>query len=346
MTKVRARGEKVRQFIISKVEGHPGDIAAITAKRFDLSRQAVNRHLSLLVKEDALEARGATRSRTYKLKRDQVWLGEFEVTPDLAEDVIWRTEVEPRISGLPENVLDLWHYSFTEIFNNAIDHSESARIAVEINRTAAVTDIMVKDDGVGIFRKIQQELGLLDERHSVLELAKGKLTTDPANHTGEGIFFTSRMVDKFDILSGGVFFTHDIAEDEDWALETSSNSSGTFVFMRVNNHTSRTCARVFRKFTTGDDLGFSKTIVPVELAQYGDELLVSRSQAKRMLARIDRFTSVVFDFEGVSSIGQAFSDQVFRVFANAHPHIELSIVNENAAVGAMIKRVTAAKTTD
>lgn len=340
MTKVRARGEQVRQFIISKVADHPGDIAAVTAKRFDLSRQAVNRHLGLLVDEGALEAKGTTRSRTYKLKRDQLWAGKFKLTLDLAEDVVWRNDVEPRIGSLPDNVLDLWHYSFTEIFNNAIDHSDAKHIGVVIYRTAAYTDVMVKDDGIGIFRKIQQELGLLDERHSVLELAKGKLTTDPANHTGEGIFFTIRMVDKFDILSGGVFFTHDIVEDDDWALETRTDSGGTFVFMRVNNHTSRSCAKVFSKFTTGEDLGFSKTIVPVELAQYGDELLVSRSQAKRMLSRIDCFKSVVFDFEGVTSVGQAFADQVFRVFANAHPEIEIGIINQNAAVDAMIKRAT------
>ena len=57
---------------------------------------------------------------------------------------------------------------------------------------------------MGIFKKIQKALDLLDERHAILELAKGKLTTDPKHHTGEGIFFTSRMFDEFTILSGGV----------------------------------------------------------------------------------------------------------------------------------------------
>ena len=69
------------------------------------------------------------------------------------------------------------------------------------------------DNGVGIFKKIQTELRLLDERHAILELAKGKLTTDPKRHTGEGIFFSSRMFDQFDILSGGIFFTHKFQAD-------------------------------------------------------------------------------------------------------------------------------------
>ena len=40
---------------------------------------------------------------------------------------------------------------------------------------------------------------LLDERHAILELSKDQLTTDPARHTGDGIFFTSRMFDSFDL---------------------------------------------------------------------------------------------------------------------------------------------------
>lgn len=109
---------------------------------------------------------------------------------------------------MPENVLDIWQYGFTEMFNNAIDHSGGKTISVNLEKTAVNTEIAIYDDGVGIFRKIQAELGLLDERHAVLELAKGKLTTDPARHSGEDIFFTSRMFDDFVILSCGVYFSH------------------------------------------------------------------------------------------------------------------------------------------
>ena len=78
--------------------------------------------------------------------------------------------------------------------------------------------------------------------------------------------------------------------------------------------------------------GFTKTAVPVRMAQYGDEKLVSRSQAKRLLERIDRFKTVLFDFREVEIIGQAFADEVFRVFVNQHPHIELIPINANDTV--------------
>lgn len=86
------------------------------------------------------------------------------------------------------------------MFNNAIDHSGGTAITVQINKTAISTEIIISDDGIGIFKKIQSEFDLLDERHAIFELSKGKLTTDPRNHSGEGIFFTSRMFDQFEIL--------------------------------------------------------------------------------------------------------------------------------------------------
>jgi anti-sigma regulatory factor (Ser/Thr protein kinase) len=262
----------------------------------------------------------------------------FEITPDLAEDIVWDREIAPILGSMADNVRSIWYYGFTEMFNNAIDHSSGTYITVHILKTAAETEIVIADNGVGIFQKIQHALGLLDERHAVLELAKGKLTTDPSRHSGEGIFFSSRMFDNFAILSGEVYFSHHFGKKEDWILQASKDQGGTFVTMKLNNHTSRTPKKVFDKFSTDDDYGFTKTVVPVELAQYGDNNLVSRSQAKRLLARVEKFKVVVFDFEGVELIGQAFADEIFRVFALSHPGITLEHLNAKKEVSKMILR--------
>jgi len=63
-----------------------------------------------------------------------------------------------------------------------------------------------------------------------------------------------------------------------------------------------------------NDFGFSKTHIPVFLAAYGEDNLISRSQAKRLLVRFERFKEIILDFENVESIGQAFADEIFRVF--------------------------------
>lgn len=338
MTKIRARSEQVRRFILENVEKHPAGISKLVEDRFGVTRQAANKHLKKLVAEGALTDSGKTRAHVYQLCSTQENDRRYRIVEGLAEHDVWRDDLRPALGPMPDNVLDIWHHGFTEMFNNALDHSGGAEIVVRIRKTAVSTEIMLLDDGMGIFKKIQSALGLLDERHAIFELSKGKLTTDPDNHSGEGIFFTSRMFDAFDILSGGVFFTHKFGGAEDWLLENEKSFTGTAVWMKLSNHTARTTTKIFDQFASGDDYAFNKTVVPVKLAQYGNDKLISRSQAKRLLARIELFKVVLFDFTGVEAIGQAFADEIFRVFANAHPEIELTPIHANSAVKRMISR--------
>lgn len=337
MPVVRVRGEEVRKFILSNVSAHQGDIARVVMDEFAITRQAVNKHLKNLVDEGALVATGATSARRYRLAPLFEWSHVYTLAEGLAEDVVWRNDVAPRLGALPTNVNEIWHYGFTEMFNNVIDHSDAKLVLVNITRTAMSTEVMIHDDGVGIFKKIQSAMGLLDERHAVLELVKGKFTTDPRRHSGEGIFFTSRSFDGFRILSGEVFFKHDYEDEEDWILEA-PEGRGTTVFLRLHNHTARRLRKVFEEFTTSEDFAFDKTVVPVSLAKYGDDNLVSLSQARRLLARFDRFRTVVLDFEKVESIGQSFADEIFRVFHLDHPEVTLVAINANPEVASMVQR--------
>jgi len=325
-------------FILDNVDEHPSDITRETAEKFSISRQAVNKHLKRLVNEQCLDMEGTTKSKVYKLHPLVEWSKSYKITDALAEDIVWREDIEPRMGEMPDNVNDIWHYAFTEILNNAIDHSLGATVSIKLSTTARDIQILLIDDGIGIFKKIQQELDLPYERDAVLELAKGKLTTDPTRHSGQGIFFTSRMLDDFFIFSDEVVFAHEYGKREDWIVDRLKPSSGTAVSMRLSNHTSRTMKTVFDQFTTDDDFGFTKTVVPVQLAQHGDEKLVSRSQAKRVITRFEKFKIVILDFEGVQSIGQGFSDEIFRVFAQRFPDIELIPTNANPEVAQMISR--------
>jgi biotin operon repressor len=339
MTRVRARGEVIRRFILENVEKHPTDVSRKAAEKFGITRQAVNKHLQKLMSERSLSETGHTRNRSYRLAAKLEWRGRYLIGQGLAEDVVWTNDILPVIGDQPENVLDMWRFCFTEMFNNAIDHSGGTEINVHILRTAIDTEMSISDDGIGIFKKIQTALGLLDERHAILELSKGKLTTDPQKHTGEGIFFTSRMTDSFDILSGGVYLGHTFGNEEDWIMEREKFGNGTTVFLKISNHTCRTLTKIYDQYAPGsDDYGFNKTVVPVRLAQYGNDKLVSRSQAKRLLARVELFKVVIFDFTDVNTIGQAFADEIFRVFANEHPGIELVPIRANSAVTRMIER--------
>jgi anti-sigma regulatory factor (Ser/Thr protein kinase)/DNA-binding transcriptional ArsR family regulator len=336
MVKVRKRGEQIRRFILETIEKNPSEAVHLTTKKFKISRQAVNKHIKLLVDQGSISVKGSTKSRVYSLNKQQIQDKVYRLEDKLEEDVVWRNDVLPLLSQYPENALNIWHYCFTEMFNNAIDHSSGENIVVRVSKTAINTNIIVYDNGEGIFKKIQRELELLDERHAILELSKGKVTTDPKNHTGEGIFFSSRMMDNFTILSGGTHYSHHEREAEGWIFENQVYHSGTGIFMTLNNNTSKTIKLIFDEFTTKDDFGFTKTIVPVNLLQYGDEALVSRSQAKRLLTRIDRFKTVILDFKDIKIVGQAFTDEIFRVFKKKNPGTQIYYINANSEIEDMI----------
>ncbi|BBB90005.1 MAG TPA: hypothetical protein PKA28_07435 [Methylomusa anaerophila] len=125
-------------------------------------------------------------------------------------------------------------------------------------------------------------LGLEDLKHAILELAKGKLTTDPAKHSGEGIFFTSRIFDNFYIRSGGLTFLSGSNNGPDYLLETDEPRKGTWVMMWIYKDSDIVTSKVFDEFTANDDdsYGFTKTHIPVRLVEHEESSLVSRSQAK------------------------------------------------------------------
>jgi anti-sigma regulatory factor (Ser/Thr protein kinase) len=335
MTKIRGRSEDIRTFILKHI-GEEG-IATRVSQEFAISRQAANRHLKSLTDQGLLQAGGRTRKRSYKMAATALVSFRYEISADLAEDVVWRHDVAPFLGPLPSNVLQIWNYAFTEMFNNAIDHSDGSTIVVKITKSAVDTEIAIMDDGVGIFRKIQDALDLPDEKQAIFELSKGKLTTDAKNHSGQGIFFTSRMVNAFDILSGGVLFSHEIGSETDWMLDREVSGSGTAIFLKVENNTTRTVKKVYARYSVEGTYGFNKTTVPVKLARYGTDQLISRSQAKRVLVRVDQFSQVIFDFTGVDMIGQAFADQIFRVFALEHPEVDLVPSHANAEIMGLIQ---------
>jgi len=86
------------------------------------------------------------------------------------------------------------------------------------------------------------------------------------------------------------------------------------------------------------EIGFGKTIVAVALSGDPNDPHVSRSQAKRLLMGLEKFNTIILDFKGVVSVGQAFVDEVFRVFKNEYPNITIHHVGANDEVDSMIKR--------
>jgi anti-sigma regulatory factor (Ser/Thr protein kinase) len=334
----RKKTTEIRRFIAANVAIHPGDMAALIASEFDLSRQAARKHLSSMVKDGLLTVTGRTRNRKYQLAFLVNQTTGIE-TNNLFEDAVWTEYIVPHLSGLPENVIQVLSIATSEMLNNVIDHSESDRLQLTVIRTAAAVDVIIRDFGVGVFKKVQEAFNLIDERQAILELSKGRLTTAPDQHSGYGIFFTSRMVNSFKLWSGRLFFHH-TDNVEDWLIGFDTEIQGTYAALTVRSDSQLSPKDVYDKFCSDpnleSDIGFHRTHVPLKLAQFGNESLVSRSQAKRVLSRFDRFREVMLDFNGVEFVGQAFIDEIFRVFRLQHPDVRVIAINANRQVQQML----------
>lgn len=329
----------IKKYIIDNVSSHPNTLTNKVVEHFEITKPTVLKYINELIEDGILVKNGRGRSPDYQLKvKNHIF--HYTVDGKTAEDVIWREDIYPILDPLPQNIRDACQYGFTEMVNNVIDHSEAEKFLVKIKQDYLTVAFVIVDSGIGIFKKIQNNLQLDDPKHAILELAKGKFTSDPNNHTGEGIFFTSKIFNKFGILSQNLTFVGN-QNHEVLFQDVGEDIEGTTVIMMIKKQSDISISNVFNEYTDPDkEPGFHKTIVPVKLMQYEGESLISRSQAKRLIQRFDKFLEVVLDFDGVNIIGQAFADEVFRVFQNAHPNVHLTPVNTTTEIKNMIIRAS------
>lgn len=266
------------------------------------------------------------------------WNREFQLV-GLEEDRVWSQLTADLSISSDEPAVDIALYSFTEMLNNAIDHSSGDSVHITFEKRSDRWIFSIIDDGVGVFSRIQENFGLESPLESIGELTKGKRTSAPQAHTGEGIFFTSKMVDKFTLESQCIKWLCDNDKD-DFAVLPSDVDSGTRVTFEVLTEPRLTSIGVFQEFT--EEHEFSRSRPVIKLFEIGKDF-VSRSEAKRLLGGLEKFKDVDLDFTHVKGIGQGFADQVFRVWQAVHPETQLHVINATPEVEFMINRVKGAR---
>jgi anti-sigma regulatory factor (Ser/Thr protein kinase) len=297
-----------------------------------------HRILSRLVDDGVLVRSGAGRSVSY---RDGGGLPFVRRYPRavIAEDRVWN-EVSSAcraVDALSKPAHSILQYAFTEMLNNAIEHSGGSEIEIRFESVPDGLAFVVADDGVGVFANLRKVLRLESDLVALQELSKGKLTTLPAGHTGEGIFFTSKAARIFEMSSHGLHWTVDNVVG-DTAVGSALVRRGTVVRVEVAHKPRRTLAKLFAEYT--EDFAFTKTRIVVKLFTLGVRF-ISRSEARRVLANLEKFRGVVLDFSGVEEIGQGFADEVFRVWKATHPGIRLEAVSMSAPVAFLVRRAKA-----
>ena len=309
--------------------------------RLGISRQALSVHVRSLIEAGKVVRSGSARGARYMLPGRAPapavisralrtrGLDEARVWDELAAVLNLRRALRPNIEAIA-------HYAFTEMLNNAIEHSEADRCSIRFRLEPGTLSFEIRDSGIGVFHSIASKLHLEDEQTALVELLKGRTTTMREAHTGEGIFFTSRVADRFVLRSHRIQVEWSRAKD-DVFVSARRVLEGTRVSFVIHRSSQRRLEEVFSKFAPEDyDFQFQKTTVLVKLLQQD---FVSRSEARRLIANLEKFSEIVLDFRGVKSVGQGFADEIFRVFASRHPAIKIKTENTNPAINAMLRHV-------
>lgn len=92
------------------------------------------------------------------------------------------------------------------------------------------------------------------------------------------------------------------------------------------------------------ELGVTRASINNYLRKLVEEGLLASTgatKARRIMMRAEKFTEVWLDFTEVNEIGQQFADEIFRVWAKAHPHVQLYKSNASQGVEMMIQHALA-----
>ena len=344
--------DTAEQKIIRFLERHNSSTTPRIAAFLGVSRQRAFTILSILVRDGKVVRTGKRRGTQYLLPQGTLAIsGRLDLA--LKNDGLKEHEVlmEIRERFLPlklaaENIKSIFDYAFSEMLNNAIEHSHSQNISVSVfvaGRTASSEpsqfSFIVRDMGIGAFRNLMKKRGLSSELEAMQDVLKGKVTTAPEAHSGQGIFFTSKAADRFSLRSYGWEMRIDNTIPDIFFLEDTNPIVGTEVRFDIAYRSGRHLIDVFRAFESEDgSQDFDRTEIHVRLFTHGT-VHMSRSQARRILVGLENFKRVTLDFDRVPTIGQAFADEIFRVFRLRHPTIRINATNANEAVRFMIERV-------
>lgn len=335
--------EQIYELLIKK----PGLSAMQIAESGNFgNRTYVSKNLATLIKENRVRRKKQGRNVLYFVSDKIIGLEENLKLKGLHEDEIWSKlrKTTTFLNDISEQAENILYFAFTEMLNNAIDHSCSGVGYVKIWLADDKLKFIVKDSGIGVFKNVMSKKNLESETEAIQEIIKGKLTTAARRHSGEGIFWTSKIADEFILKS----YDYELIVNnniEDYTIKKLEKPLvGTEVYFEIAKNTDKSIRKLFRDYTFDTEhLTLDTTVIPINLYNEGD-IWISRSQAKKVLAGLTKYKKIIFNFAGVEVIGQAFADEIFRVFNIEHPEIILEPINMSDSVELMVSHAQNDKT--
>ena len=332
--------QQVKKFLLDNLSKHQKDIIQAAIRRFGISRQAVHKHMNYLINDKKVAAHGNTKGRYYELMPTVNFNKTINIGSMQTGDDIIKKFIEPNIRILSENIFEIFHFSTQALINNIFDHANASKILFKIYITHKDAHFIISDNGIGIFDHLRSGLNLFDEHLAALELAKGHVTTDPHNHSGDELYTVIHLFDKVKIDSSGrsLGFSN---YNQDWSLKYSPHRQGSRIHLTISPSSKRTCKEIFNSIFHLND---KKVRIPLNLLDISEHKVVnSRSQVESVLRNIQDFNEIEFDFKKIDLIGPSFADELVRKTIEKNYKAKIKCINANETVDLLMSRALAQK---
>ena len=205
-----------RQILDLIRNGEDGVTAASLEEALGFSRQYTVRLLNRLIAAGEIHRRGKTRAARYHLGKASEEIDRLELIKEregLSEHVVFE-EVIKRMrltTRLNRNCIAIFDYAFTEMLNNAIDHSHSKKVWVRVEVDHSVVTFVVKDLGIGAIESIKQGFDIGDDfsvivsEDGIYGVGNGAKWAMGALHAGASVQEALEIAAKKDIYTSGPF---------------------------------------------------------------------------------------------------------------------------------------------
>ena len=326
---------KIKQFILNNISFHQKDIIYTAINQFGISRQAVLKHMNALIDDNKVMAYGKTRDRRYKLIPQVNYNKTILINSEFILQDVVQENFLLHLESLPKNIFQICEYSIEALVNNILEHSHASNLYVKLFLTYSDLNIIISDNGSGLLENIRSKLNLEIVELAALELAKGQITTDLLQNSGEALNTIFHLFDKVKVDSSGYGIVY-VSNREQWDIKYSTQKQGTRVHLQINPNSNRTCDKIFQKLFNKKE---RRIRIPISLLKEPNKnSLISKQQARNIFWNIDSITAIQFDFHNIDLIGPAFADELVRQSRSVNRDVIIEWVNHNNTIDLLMKR--------
>jgi len=326
---------KIKQFILNNIPLHQKDIIYTAVNQFGISRQAALKHMNALIDNNMVMAYGKTRDRRYKLIPQVNYNKIIPIDSDFILHDVLQENFLIHLESLPKNIFQICEYSIEALVNNIVEHSQASNLYIKLFLTYSDLNIIISDNGSGLLDNIRSKLDLEIVELAALELAKGQITTDLLQNSGEALNTIFHLFDKVKVDSSGYGIVY-VSNREQWDIKYSTQKQGTRVHLQINPNSNRTCDKIFQKLFNKKE---RRIRIPISLLKEPNKnSLISKQQARNIFWNIDSITAIQFDFHNIDLIGPAFADELVRQSRSVNRDVIIEWVNHNNTIDLLMKR--------